>query len=185
MDRSVDVAMVDAAALTQSGDNSDVAAGTQRANVCDGGGRSAVQRARRSAGFTLMEVMIVAAIVAILAAIAIPAYQNSITKTWRNKAASCITEMAQGMERRFTGNMSYAGPAATPGQLPPNTCTTEDGMAQYYAFSFTADPTAAAFTLQAVPQGTQAARDGQCGTLTIDQSGNRTASGTGPVELCF
>ncbi|MEQ8515869.1 MAG: type IV pilin protein [Chromatocurvus sp.] len=141
--------------------------------------------ARRQAGFTLMELMIVVAIVAILAAIALPAYQNSVTKTWRNKAAACVTEMAQRMERRFTGNMTYEGPTGAADQLPPNSCTTEDGMAQYYAFSFTVDPTATAFTLQAVPQGSQAARDGQCGTLTIDQSGNRTASGTGPVELCW
>lgn len=144
-----------------------------------------VHTARRAAGVTLIELMIVVVIVSILAAIAIPAYQNSVTKTWRNKAASCLTELAQRMERRFTGNMSYEGPTGAAAQLPPNTCTTEDGMAQYYAFSFTADPGAADFTLQAVPQGGQATRDGQCGTLTIDQSGNRMASGSGPVELCW
>jgi len=138
----------------------------------------------RHAGFTLMEVMIVVAIIAILAAVALPAYQDAVTKTWRNKAAACLTEMAQSMERRFTGNMSYEGLAAAD-ELPPNTCTQDDGMAQRYDFSFAADPTRTAFTLQAVPQGVQAERDAECGTLTIDQSGNRGVSTERAVALCW
>ena len=140
---------------------------------------------RAQRGFTLIELMIVVVIVAILAAVALPSYQGSVTKTWRNKATACLTEMAQGMERRFTAQLSYAGPAGTPGLLPPNTCTIEDGMAQRYAFDFTADPTANLFTLRATPQGDQAARDTLCGTLTIDQTGLRAESGTGDVNLCW
>src|SRR6056297_3775290 len=132
-------------------------------------------RRRRAAGFTLMELMIVVAIIAILAAVALPAYQDSVTRTWRSKATACLTELAQSMERRFTGNMSYAGPAGALDELPPNTCTVEDDMAQRYAFSFVDDPLAGEFTLQAEPQGVQAARDGErCGTLRIDQRGTRT-----------
>nr|WP_240624256.1 type IV pilin protein [Chromatocurvus halotolerans] len=116
---------------------------------------------------------------------ALPAYQDSVTKTWRNKAASCLTEMAQSMERRFSGAMSYAGPTGAADQLPPNTCTTDDGMAQRYAFSFTADPGDTEFELQAEPQGTQAARDERCGTLTIDQTGLRSVSGEGDAGLCW
>lgn len=143
-------------------------------------------RVRRSQkGFTLIEIMIVVAIVAILAAIALPSYQNSITKTWRNKAASCLTEMAQSMERRFTAAMSYAGAAGAPGALPPNACIVEDGMAARYAFDFVANPTANAFTLRATPQGAQAANDGLCAILTIDQAGIRTVSGTGLVDDCW
>jgi type IV pilus assembly protein PilE len=140
---------------------------------------------RRQRGFTLIEVMIVVAILAILVALALPAYQDSVTKTWRNKASACLTELAQRMERRFTGNMSYVGPAGAADELPPNSCTTEDGMADRYAFSFTADPTARAFTLQAVPQNVQAARDTGCATLRIDQSGVRTVTGETPVERCW
>jgi type IV pilus assembly protein PilE len=140
---------------------------------------------RQTAGFTLIELMIVVAIVAILAGIALPSYQNAVMKSWRNKAQGCLTEMAQGMERRFTAALSYAGPAGTPGLLPPNSCTVEDGMATRYAFDFTADPTANQFTLRATPQGAQAARDTACGTLTIDQTGLRTASGSSGADFCW
>jgi type IV pilus assembly protein PilE len=140
---------------------------------------------RQAAGFTLIELMIVVVIVAILAGIALPSYQNAVMKTWRNKAQGCLTEMAQGMERRFTAALSYEGPSATPGLLPPNSCSIEDGMAARYAFDFTADPTANAFTLRATPQGSQAARDTACGTLTIDQTGLRGVSGTGGADFCW
>ena len=137
---------------------------------------------RRSRGFTLIEVMMVVAIVAILAAIALPSYQNSVMRTWRSKAAACLTEMAQGMERRFSTSMSYANPAT----IPARGCTTDDGMAQRYTFSFTAAPTANAYALQAVPQGAQAARDTECGTLGINQLGVRTASVEGAdISRCW
>ena len=140
---------------------------------------------RAAAGFTLIELMIVIAIVAILAAVSLPAYQSVIMRTWRSKAAACLTEMAQGMERRFTAELSYEGPTGTPQQLPPNSCTIEDGMPARYDFDFTADPTATAFTLRATPQGTQAARDTQCGILTIDQTGLRTVEKAGEVDRCW
>lgn len=136
-------------------------------------------------GFTLIELMIVLVIIAILAAVALPSYQNSLVKTWRNKATGCLTEMAQGMERRFTSTISYEGPAGTPDILPPNSCTVEDGMATRYAFDFVATPTANQFTLRATPQGDQAARDALCAVLTIDQTGLRATTGTGDVNLCW
>jgi len=148
-------------------------------------GQRGLSKAERQHGFTLIELMIVLVIVAILAAVALPAYQNTVMKTWRNKGIACLAEMSQSMERRFTGQLNYLGPVGTPGQLPPNTCTVDDGMAQRYTFSFTADPTATQFTLQAVPQGAQAAQDTLCATLTINEVGVRTVSGTATVEECY
>lgn len=136
------------------------------------------------AGFTLIEVMIVVAIVAILAAIAVPAYRDSVVKTWRGKAAACLTTLAQSMERRYSVGFSYAGAAGAEDDLPPNGCTTEDGMGNFYAFSFAATPTTV-YSLQAVPQGSQATSDARCGTLTINQRGQRGATGDGSVEECW
>ncbi|SIS85146.1 type IV pilin protein [Neptunomonas antarctica] len=134
---------------------------------------------KKQQGFSLIELMIVVAIVAILASIAYPSYQQYVLKSWRNTAAGCLLDLAQGMERRYTSNMSYVGVA-----IPAASCTAENGIAARYTFSFPADPTAQAFTLQAAPQGAQAS-DVQCGTLSITHVGVRAASGPGSAQECW
>jgi type IV pilus assembly protein PilE len=129
--------------------------------------------------------MIVVVIVAILAAVAVPSYQDSVRKTWRRKASACLVEMAQGMERRYTAGLSYIADPANLTLLPPQVCSTEDNMASRYVFSHVADPTDETFSLQAVPQGAQASGDARCGTLSINQLGVRTVSGTAPVAECW
>jgi len=132
-----------------------------------------------TAGFTLIELLIAVAIVGILAAIAYPSYQDSVRRSWRASAAGCLSELAQGMERRFTGASSYVGTS-----LPASNCPTEGAMPTRYTFSFPAAATATAFTLQAVPVSGGPQAGDSCGTLTINQLGQKTASG-GSVADCW
>jgi type IV pilus assembly protein PilE len=120
-------------------------------------------------GFTLLELMIVAAIVAILAAVAVPSYSSYVIKTRRAAAAACLLELSQSMERYYTVNLKY-----TDATLPSTQCQNElDG---YYTFSL--DDTKLGqrtYALQATPEGSQAAD--ACGALGLDQAGTKTAGG--------
>lgn len=126
---------------------------------------------KRTAGFTLIELMITVAIVAILAAIAYPSYQDYVTRTRRASAAACMMEAAQYMERYYTTNMTYVAAA-----LPATQCMNEVG--DHYTIALEAAATASAYTLQAAPQGAQATNDDQCGTLSINQAGTKGETGS-------
>src|SRR5690554_7432603 len=60
-------------------------------------------------GFTLVELMIVVAVVGILAAIAYPSYMDSVRKSNRADAKAALNDAAQQMQRCYTLNSSYSG----------------------------------------------------------------------------
>ena len=132
---------------------------------------------RQIAGFTLLELMITVAIVAILSTIAYASYTNQVVKSRRAAAANCLQERAQFMERYYTTNMTYLG-APAPAQCGPD-------INAFYNVAFNGTPDAKTFVIQAVPQGAQDSGDAKCKTLGINAQGARTASGTAastPVE---
>ena len=118
---------------------------------------------RKIQGFSLYELMIVLAIIAILAAIAIPSYQGSVQKSRRAEAQSTLLSFAGVAERVYTQNTSYATVA-----LPANS--------DYYNFSFPVAVTAQAWTIRATPQGAQSAD--KCGTMNLTHTGIRSHSGS-------
>jgi len=122
-------------------------------------------------GFTLIELMIVITIVAILAAIAYPSYQNYILKSRRTDAAGNLLELGQYLERYFTENGRYdQDRGGTAVSLPFNK-SPKEGTSTFYNLAFTAgEPTATTYELSAAPVGSQA-EDTNCGTLTLDHTG--------------
>ena len=144
-------------------------------------------RITRGAGFTLIELMIVVAVIAILAAIAYPSYVSYITKTNRKAAEGCLSQYANYMERYYTTNLRYdqdtAGNKLT--TLLGLDCAASQQTGNNYSYSFNPAPAQSTFTVQAKPIGVQATRDTQCGTLTLDNKGTRTESGTGTVATCW
>jgi type IV pilus assembly protein PilE len=135
---------------------------------------------RRMAGVTLIELMVVMLVVVILGAIAVPSYQNYVMRSNRAAARACLSEVAQFMERYYTTNLTYVD--ADPSDM---NCMSEGNLDRRYTFDVNPAATQSAYRVRAVPIDAQAERDSQCGTLTLNQAGQRTESGSGTVADCW
>jgi type IV pilus assembly protein PilE len=130
--------------------------------------------ANRTRGFTLVEVMITVVIVAILAMIALPAYNDSVRKGRRSEAFTALTAVQQAQERWRGSNAAYS---ESMGELRAST-TTPNG---YYTISVEAPPEADGtlsngyVAIATAVAGTTQADDGNCAKLAVRMLGGKLA----------
>ncbi len=118
-------------------------------------------------GFTLLELMVVVAIVGILASIALPSYQEYLKKARRSAAQSHLMDVAQRQQQYLIDARSYAT------TLSALNVETSADVSSYYTIEIEAsDGPPPSFTVTATPKtGTPQAGDA---TLTIDNTGAKT-----------
>ncbi len=122
-----------------------------------------------SRGFTLTELLIVLAIVALLASIAVPSYQDHVAKTRRADAQAALVELANFMERNFTVNGRYNTGAGNSWPTLPFTESPKDGSPKFYDITLQGAASATTFTLRATPKNGQAGN----GRVELDHTGAR------------
>lgn len=143
-------------------------------------------RRLKQQGFTLVELLVVVAIMAILVTVALPAYQNSALRSGRAEAKGELLQVAAEQERYYSSFNTYIDDA-TPMTTPTVANRDRTSTNATYLISVAACAGGAisnCFLATATAQGVQL--DDLCDTLTISNTGIRGATGTGATaEECW
>jgi len=145
----------------------------------------------RNKGFTLIELMVVVAIVGILTAIAVPSYLQHVIKSNRAAAESFMLQLSNLEEQVILDMRSYVAvsananfPNAPTAASPGLNTTVPSSVSKYYNITITL-PTAANYLITATPIGSQLTGDTKCANLTLDQTGAKGISGTSSATDCW
>jgi type IV pilus assembly protein PilE len=135
-------------------------------------------------GFTLIELIVAMVVIGILAAIAIPNYQDYIRRSRRADAQAFMMEVAARQQHFLVDRRAYSTSIIDPAAAGGLAMTIPNRVADFYTVSFNdgVNPdtvnnaaTPPTFTVFAVPRNAQAGDS--CGTLGLTQNGVRSATG--------
>lgn len=142
---------------------------------------------RSNTGFTLIEIVIVIAIIGVLAAIAIPAYQEYLLKGGRADGKSILLEIMQAQERFFSQNQSYTANlgAGGLGYAVAANAGVPSSEGRYLVTAQACEGNIGLCVQLTATRQNQQTQDSVCGNLLLDSRGNRTETGTGTAEACW
>ena len=138
---------------------------------------------RRSEGFSLVELMIVIAILAIISAIAIPSYTSYMLKSQRIDGISFLSEVASEQTRFYSEYNRYGTTMAELGYGVDDTAESDEG---FYVVSIVTPAGAASYTITATPvPGGRQVNDTDCLAMSVTSSGVRTITGASIPADCW
>jgi type IV pilus assembly protein PilE len=142
-------------------------------------------RDSRVAGYTLLELMIVVAVVGILAAIAVPSYYAFVRQGNRTDATRALLLNAQMLQRCYSQNFAYIGGNAP---CPAASGATSNSAQGYYQITITVpDPNGAnpapSYVITAAPvAGAAQANDTACASFSLESNGQQSAKDSGGAD---
>ena len=135
-------------------------------------------------GVTLIEILIVMVILALIASFAYPSYMDYVVDTKRTAATSILLQVADRQQqffmdnKRFANDLTNLGFANNPLVIADDGSTMADAANSRSTYSVTlANVTPTTYTVTAAPLNSQAARDTDCGSLTLNQALLKDSSG--------